>query len=73
MSGEMKIEKKSMKITLDGKELTGHQRLIDLGLEDGMSIGINLAHHKVTYEGQSHKNQGHNNKPDTQATNQVKI
>ena len=45
LTREMKTEKENIKLILEGKELQGHQRLSDLGLEDGTNIGIELTSH----------------------------
>ena len=38
VAGKMKNSKKNIKITQEDKEITGHKRLIDIGLVDGAKL-----------------------------------
>ena len=44
LNSGVKLERKNIKIILEGYELMGHMRLTDLGLKDGMSLRMSLEH-----------------------------
>ena len=48
MNSGMKLERKNIKIILEGYEQMGHMRLTDLGLKDGMSLRMSLEHQQKT-------------------------